>query len=236
MRILGFDTATPATAVAVCEIEPGQPPRFSREVNMRPSAGERPGHAHDLLPAVSDLLRDSWQVDRIAVGIGPGTFTGLRIGVATAQGLGRSLGVPVVPVSTLHALGMNMIDASPGVLLALIDARRGEAFAAGWPAGGDLLEPPALPAPSVWTPAQLEAHVDELRRRSGTVSAIGDGALKFRGLLERSGVLVEPDDHPVHRVMALSHCWLAAGLEPPEIDSIQPAYLRLPDAEIARRR
>jgi tRNA threonylcarbamoyladenosine biosynthesis protein TsaB len=78
------------------------------------------------------------EVDRIAVGVGPGTFTGLRIGVATAHALARAREIELVGVSTLHSLARGAAgagageDPAPDVVVAVIDARRGEVFAAGW--------------------------------------------------------------------------------------------------------
>jgi tRNA threonylcarbamoyladenosine biosynthesis protein TsaB len=235
MRVVALDTATRATATALADVLAGQAPAFAVAGYREPPAGSRPGHAQELLGEIEALLQDAgggWdKVDRIAVGIGPGTFTGLRIGVAIAQSLARAVGRPLVPVSTLHALGLGAGDLIPGAVLALIDARRGEAFAAGWHAGGDLLQPPSQPEPSVLAPEQLREHAGP-----GSV-AVGDGAVKFRGILEQLGVFVPADDHPAHRVSAVHHCRLATICEPaPSLDAVQPSYLRLPDAEIASAR
>lgn len=130
MRVLGLDTATAATTVALLG-------RDGRALELRddPPPGARPGHASQLLPLVHELLEQAglgWsEIDRIAVGIGPGTFTGLRIGLATAQALAASTGTPLVGVSTLSALAAAAHATAPDTTtLAVIDARRGEAFAA----------------------------------------------------------------------------------------------------------
>jgi tRNA threonylcarbamoyladenosine biosynthesis protein TsaB len=234
MRIVALDTATRATATAVADVVPGEPPQFAVERYQEPPAGGRPGHARELLGALDDVLKASgagWsRVDRIAVGVGPGTFTGLRIGVASAQALARSRAIPLVGVSSLHALGLGAAEWRRAAVLALIDARRGEVFAAGWPAGGDLQQPPSAPKPSVLAPEQLQDHVAR-----GSV-AVGDGAIKFRATLEQLGVSVPGDHVPVHRVSAISHCRLAVALDPaPSPQDVQPAYLRIPDAEMAGR-
>ncbi|HSD76597.1 MAG TPA: tRNA (adenosine(37)-N6)-threonylcarbamoyltransferase complex dimerization subunit type 1 TsaB, partial [Solirubrobacteraceae bacterium] len=127
--VLGFDTATAHTVVAV--LAEGRGPVELRHV---PGPGERPGHATRLLPLARRALAAAGlrfgDVDRLAVGVGPGTFTGLRIGVATGRALAQAGGAAVVPVSTLRALAA--AAGHDGPVLAALDARRGEAFAAAW--------------------------------------------------------------------------------------------------------
>jgi tRNA threonylcarbamoyladenosine biosynthesis protein TsaB len=222
--VLGFDTATPATAVAL--LRDGEP---AGELRHDPAAGERPGHAAQLLELVRRVLAGAgtaWgEVDRIAVGEGPGTFTGLRIGVATARALAQATGAELVPVSTLAALAEPV--AAPAVL-AVLDARRGEAFASGWAGGREVAAPAAL------APEALGA----LRPPGASPwTAVGDGAVRFRPVLEGAGSTVPPDGDPVHRVSAAALCRLAAAVphgSPP--GAVVPRYLRLPDAEIAHRR
>ena len=217
--ILGFDTATPATAVALA--------RGDDVVEARhdPAPGERPGHQTMLLALVDRVMHEagaSWDdVERLAVGVGPGTFTGLRIGVATARGLAQARGLGLVGVSTLEALARG-VDA-PRPVLAVLDARRGEAFAAAWHGSERLLAPAAL------SPDALAAAAAAL---PATPLAAGDGAVRFRERLEAIGADVPPDDDAVHRVSARGHCHLAAGLPAGGPDGILPEYLRVPDADI----
>lgn len=225
MIVLGFDTATPATAVALLD---GDAPGDVRERRHEPAEGERPGHAAQLLALAHELLDEAAigfaDVDRVAVGLGPGTFTGLRIGVATARALAQSAGAELVGISSLRALAA---AAEPGALagtgvLAVIDARRGEVFAAGWRGGEQLLAPLAL-AP--------QALGERLRAGGETWLAVGDGALRFRSDLEAAGCLVAADRSPSHGVAAAMLCRLA--LEAPQAitrDLVLPDYLRPPDA------
>ena len=217
MRVLAFDTATAATAVALGELERRDDP----------PAGARPGHAQKLLRLIHELLEQSgsgWSdIDRIAVGVGPGTFTGLRIGIATAHALSQSTGIPLVGVSTLASLELaarEVFDAGRPVL-AVIDARRGEAFAAG-----------AGLSPAVLTPEAL-GEVAGTQASNGVI-AVGDGALRFRETLERVGASVPEDSSPLHRVCARYHCWLAEAALPSEGNRVEPEYLRVPDAELTR--
>jgi len=230
MIVLGFDTATPATAVALLD---DAAPGAAADRRHEPAPGERPGHAAQLLALAADLLGEHELtfagVDRIAVGLGPGTFTGLRIGVATARALAQATGAELVGVSTLRALAAAAEPAArPGAgVLAVIDARRGEVFAAGWRGGQPVIEPVAL------APACLARLV---AGEGGAWLAVGDGALRFREDLERAGCTVPDDGSAWHGVSARAVCRLA--LEAQEAtarDLVVPDYLRPPDAVLASR-
>jgi tRNA threonylcarbamoyladenosine biosynthesis protein TsaB len=253
VRILAFDTATRVTAAALWDPVHD---RAALEARDDPRPGERPRHASRLLPSIVELLEHesiSWaDVDRLAVGVGPGTFTGLRIGIATARALSRSCGIPLAGVSTLESLALGAALSRDGhggaaAVVAVIDARRREVFAAGWrfgdgsprrgsqlgdePSGGfgweeRLLDPQAM------SPVDL---ADQLVPLGASVLAVGDGAVEFRSILEGSGAAIPDDDSELHRVSAINHCRLAAGGPARPADEIRPEYLRLPDAEIARR-
>lgn len=229
MIVLGLDTATPATVVGL-RLADGS----TLQAREEPAAGERPGHTTQLLPLARELLAQaglSWgALERIAVGVGPGTFTGLRIGVATARGLAQSLGVEVVGISTLRVLAEAALGgAEPWDrrrVLAMIDARRGEAFAALYSTEGELTPPRALP------PTELEG----IATQNGGVHewlAVGDGALRFRGYLEAIAVAVPASASPLHRVDAGVLCELALSARAGEPEAVLPDYRRRPDAEIA---
>ena len=101
MIVLGFDTATPSTTVALRMADAS-----TLQARDDPGSGEHPGHATRLLAMTDGLLAGAgiaWSaLDRIAVGVGPGRFTGLRVGVATARGLAQSLSLELVGVSSLR--------------------------------------------------------------------------------------------------------------------------------------
>jgi tRNA threonylcarbamoyladenosine biosynthesis protein TsaB len=240
MRILAFDTATLRTAVALRDIDTGANVCMLDELDLAaaddPRPGGRPGHAQRLLSLVDELMKrgaaDWDSIERIAVGAGPGTFTGLRIGIASAQALAAARALPLVGVSTLRSLALAAHERAPAhATLAVIDARRGEAFVAGWAAAENpLTAVPAL-APRVLSPEQLT----RIAGASGaSTQAVGDGAVKFRELLQAAGVEVADDDSALHRVSAREHCRLGALAQPTGDGRIEPEYLRLPDAEVTR--
>jgi tRNA threonylcarbamoyladenosine biosynthesis protein TsaB len=236
VTILAFDTATPATTVALSGV--GDVVFTARH---DPMPGERPGHATRLLPLVARVLERAgvgWDgVDRIAVGVGPGTFTGLRIGIATARALARARSVPLIGVSTLQSLALarphpDAVPAGLDAVLAVLDARRGEVFAAGWRLDEAGEFDNALVRPRALAPEALAELVTPL---GPTTLAIGDGAIAFREALEHSGSFIPEDDSPLHKVTAMNHCRLADRLEGGVPDEVRPDYLRAPDAEIAHR-
>jgi tRNA threonylcarbamoyladenosine biosynthesis protein TsaB len=217
---LAIDTATSATVVGL-----QLPDDTVREARDDVEAGVRPRHTSRLLPLVAGLLDDAglrWHdIELIAVGLGPGTFTGLRIGIASARGLAAAMGAPLVGVGTLRALAAG---AGGGRVLAVIDARRGEVFVAGYDDGREVIGPAAL-APGA---------VPELAGGSPWL-AVGDGALRFRELLEGGGLIVAPERSPLHLVSSAAILRLAAAGEVDGRGNVLPIYVRLPDAELALR-
>jgi tRNA threonylcarbamoyladenosine biosynthesis protein TsaB len=231
MIVLGFDTATPATVVGLLNSDATGTGRERRD---EPAPGERPGHAAQLLVLAAELLAEAGlgfaDVQRIGVGLGPGTFTGLRIGVATARALAQAGGAELAGVSTLRALALAAEPQAPdgAGVLAVIDARRSEVFAAGWRGGEQRLEQVAL------APADL---AERLRAGGEHWLAVGDGAVRFRQDLEAAGCLVAPDRSALHGVAAEAICRLA--IEAPQAtarDLVVPDYLRPPDAARPRPR
>lgn len=149
------------------------------------------------------------------------------MGVASARALGASTGVPLGGVGTLDSLAHGLAERAEGgrFRLAVLDARRGESFAAAYAASGERLW-----GPWVGLPAELGERLSEL---PGAPLAAGSGAVRFRDELEDRGAEVPDDDDPLHRVAARHVCALAAaGAGEPLV----PIYLRAPDAERWRER
>ena len=231
MKVLAWDTATSATAVALLDTATGDVVVARDD----PEPGARPGHARLLLPLADGLLRAAgtgWRdLGLLAVGVGPGSFTGLRIGLATARGLAQGAGLPLAGVSTLRALAARA-EAEPEfaaeLVAGVIDARRGEAFAAIWRDGSQALLDPAALAPQA-----LAQRVAEL---PGRPLAVGDGAVAFRDELEAAGAVIPDDPSPLHRVDAATVARLGAAQGPGEAEAVLPDYLRAPDAVPRPRR
>ena len=191
MLILAFDTATEEATSAL--VDDGE------------VLGERCSTPKTLLADLDALLRQAGahagDIDAIAVGTGPGSFTGTRIGLAVARGVALALDVRAAGVSTLYALAAG----APGAV-AVVDAKRGEVFVRG---------PRAL-------------RPDELELPAGAV-CVGDGARKHRAALEERGFTVPPDSDERHVPRARFHAVLA--VEFGSADEIVPIYVRAPDAD-----
>jgi tRNA threonylcarbamoyladenosine biosynthesis protein TsaB len=217
VNVLAIDTATPAT-VAGLAWDAGR----LAEARDDLLDGARPRHAQRILPLAAGLLAAAaldWSaLDAIAVGVGPGGYTGLRLGLATARGLARAHGAQLFGVGTLRALAEPVPERA---VAAVLDARRGEAFLAIYH-GGDELEPPAVCAP--------EEIADRVRRAAPEALAVGNGALRFQSLLEAGGIAVAPVDSALHRVSGTAICRLALD---GRVTAPAPDYLRIADAERA---
>jgi tRNA threonylcarbamoyladenosine biosynthesis protein TsaB len=218
--VLALDTATPDTVAGLAV-----PGRAVAERRHSPGPGERPGHATRLLVLARELLDAAGlafaDVDRIGVGVGPGTFTGLRIGIASARALAQAGGAQLAAVSTLEALALGALTEGGGPVLACLDARRGEAFAASWTAPGTrVLAPVAVP------PRDLPGLLDS---DPGPWRCVGDGSIRFRDVLEAAGAQVPDDGSALHRVPAPALCRLAGEATETGRD-VRPDYVREPDA------
>lgn len=222
MLILALDSSTGVVTVAVARAGDS-----GREVLAEVSVSSR-GASETLLPAAHAALglagTELGQVEHILVGVGPGTFTGIRIALAAARALALATGAALSRNSTLAALAApaSLSVAEPEVL-AVLDAKRREVFAQhfiGGRATGEIL---------CAAPEELSISNAPLRERA---LLVGDGAVRYREALSGLGV-IPPDASPLHRVTAAGHVF-SADLTPVSAREVVPLYVREPDAEVRR--
>jgi tRNA threonylcarbamoyladenosine biosynthesis protein TsaB len=230
-NILALDSATDDVVVGIAR--EGQ---VLREAALPPGDGSRPRHSTALLAEVERAVEagGGWdRVGRIGIGVGPGSFTGLRIGIASGRALAQARGIAAVPVPTLTALAHGIAERAGDpdrACLALADARRNEVFAQLHDGGGEPLGEPAVLEPGAlgdWLAAQRGKAV---AGAPGPPLAAGSGAVKFRRELDVARVETLPDGDPAHRLAARHLCRLAASGEAGPPERILPVYLREPDA------
>lgn len=220
--VLAFDTATDVVTVAVG--------RHGEVVAARVVDSDR-AHAERLVPTVRDVVAEAGlalsDLDALAVGVGPGRFTGLRVGVTTAKALALALAVPVVGLGTLEVVAHPWRDDDRDVV-SVVDARRGEVFWARYRPRAGALGP--VVAPGVAAPADLVAALGV-----DAVICVGDGVDRYRRELAGApGAECLPSQYSAPSPLALcalADDLLAAGRGgPPE--SLVPVYLRESDAVI----
>jgi tRNA threonylcarbamoyl adenosine modification protein YeaZ len=205
--VLALDTATPASTAAVAEVTDSGMKGLAERRTVDPRA-----HGELLAPEIAATLEEAGvrprDLDAIVAGVGPGPFTGLRVGLATAASMGHALGIPTYGVCTLDALGL---AAGPGLVLVATDARRREVYWATYSDGKRTRDP------DVSKPAHVVAEADR---------AVGEGALKY------SEVFGLPIDERLLFPPGVALVSLAAervrGKAPGE--PLTPLYLRRPDA------
>jgi tRNA threonylcarbamoyladenosine biosynthesis protein TsaB len=209
--ILALDASTPVTTVALAR---------DREVLAEISATGR-GASETLLSAVQDTLdlagEEFGSVELVLAGVGPGTFTGIRIAAATARALSAGTGIALAKNSTLEALAAPALSCSPDVL-AVLDAKRGQVFARRFSESG--------PTTGIYCVRPGELSAD------GEPVLVGDGAVRYREVLSKLG-RIPPDGSPLHRVTAAGHV-ISADLAPVDPEDLVPIYVREPDAEVRR--
>lgn len=228
--ILAFDTAAQACSAALCRGE---------TVLARAREERARGHAEALMPMIGALMAEAGlafaELDALAVTVGPGTFTGIRIGVAAARGLALAAGKPVVPLTTLEVMigGYHGAARPAGPVLAAIDARKGGVY---WQLhrNHDTNEgtgPMAGEEPAVTAPAMLV----ELLTARGALAAgppltvIGSGAARVVSALDKAGHDSEPVPGNAY-LDAVAAARLAMTRPPQPGFTIAPLYLRPPDA------
>ncbi|MEX0767506.1 MAG: tRNA (adenosine(37)-N6)-threonylcarbamoyltransferase complex dimerization subunit type 1 TsaB [Microthrixaceae bacterium] len=224
MLILGIETATVQAGCAIGGHE-------GVLASAHSAKGKR--HAENLTPAIAFICEQAQielsEVGLVAVDIGPGLFTGLRVGVATAKAVAFALRVPMIGVSSLDLLAFPM-RFTPRLIVAAIDARRGELYFALYrqvPGGVQRISEPAV--------GTADDLASELLALSEEVLLVGDGAHRYREAfdgLAKVEIVDQGNSFPsAASLVQLAHA-RALREDFQQIDSIQPLYLRRPDAEI----
>ena len=216
MRILAIDTALPAVSACVYETGADEPVASESIAMAR-------GHAEALMPLIDRVMArsggDFASLDRIAVTVGPGSFTGLRVGIAAARALGLACNIPVVGVSTLAAMAAPLIlDGEPGTVGIAIDARHGNVFFAAFGADGRAMMPPHIST----VPAAAEALAEGPARVAGSgAPMVAIEAWSKGRKAEIVGDLIVPDITFVAKLGLLAD---------PNVAPPRPLYLKAPDA------
>jgi len=224
MIVLGIETATPQVGVAIGGHE-GILASFHSTRDRR--------HAETLVPAVEFVARhariDLQEISVVAVDLGPGLFTGLRVGLATAKALAHALRAPMIGVTSLDLLAFPL-RWSPRRIVACVDARRGEVFQASYrqvPGGVQRLTEPAVGPP--------DDLFDELLATGEDCLLVGDGAVRYADRFSgQTGIEVAEKalQHPsAQSLVTLAH---ARALREDFVPTweIEPLYLRAPDAQV----
>jgi tRNA threonylcarbamoyladenosine biosynthesis protein TsaB len=227
VRALGIETATSLASVGIVV---GDRILAERALPMHGS------HARTLLPLIDAALAAAGvglrDIDLLAVSIGPGSFTGLRIGLSVAKGLALATGVPVVGVPTLEAYARTA-GPRPGLLCPVLDARKGEVYAAAFRWRGSEVE--CVAAANAVAPERFAASLRE------AATLVGDGVDAYAGLWRRelgeaAELIAFAALPPNAAVVAQLGMARAAAFGPDDLADLEPRYCRASEAEVTRDR
>jgi len=226
MRILGFESSAKSASVAVCD-ENGLISQYYQNSGLT--------HSRTLLPMAEDMLKNLsmtiGDVDLIAVAHGPGSFTGVRIGVSTVKGLAWASEKPVCGVSTLLAMAYNGVAApEDSIICCAMDAKRGQVYNALFIMRDGI--PVRFCEDRAISTAKL---VEDIENQNKSVFIVGDGAAMCYNALENLDVRAILAPEPMRYQSAWGVC-MAAMREPTQsVHELLPVYLRLSQAERERQ-
>ncbi|MGC4000828.1 MAG: tRNA (adenosine(37)-N6)-threonylcarbamoyltransferase complex dimerization subunit type 1 TsaB [Anaeromyxobacter sp.] len=240
MLVAALDTATLTLSCALVDLAPGRAPQVRCERTERAGAKVTPGappagHGGRLPGALSDLLAAEGlklsDVEGYAIGIGPGSFTGLRIGLATWKGLAYAGKRPIAGASSLAAMALAAVPAAPAgaLLVPLLDARKGEVYAGFYRVEGEAVVPVAPEA--ALPPAALADHLAPL---SGQALAFGEGFEVYQAALAGVSRLATPVEVPGAAAVAALAAGrlLGAAYDAQAVFALEPHYVRKSEAEV----
>jgi tRNA threonylcarbamoyladenosine biosynthesis protein TsaB len=228
MLILAVDCATPAAGIAISDGE---------KIKVEYSLNSQGPHSANFMPMIDKCLQDCGcslkDLDAIAITSGPGSFTGIRIGMATVKGLSLASGVPIIAISTLEALAFNLV-LSDYLVCPVLNARKNEVYTAAYDVRG--LKPGILWGPAACSPQVMaEAAKDFAEHRPGVV-LLGDGLKPYREIFHTAlgSKLIEVPPHfmlpRAASIADLAMIKLKQG-DFEDVHKIRPYYIRLSEAE-----
>lgn len=227
MRILGFDSSAKSASVAVCD-ENGLIAQYFQNCGLT--------HSRTLLPMAEDMLKNLGltlaDMDLIAVSKGPGSFTGIRIGVSTVKGLAWAYDKPVCGVSTLEAMAYNGVSAPEGsIICCAMDARRNQVYNALFEMQGTV--PVRLCDDRAISCDEL---VKDVKKYKKPLFFVGDGAKLCYNTLDNFefGAVLAPE--PMRFQSAWGVCMASINKAPQTVHELLPVYLRLSQAERERQK
>jgi tRNA threonylcarbamoyladenosine biosynthesis protein TsaB len=243
MIILGIDTATTTASAALAADGKLWLEEVGRVVDScgdRPSVTIRPNHAESVLPLVEALLKRAGlslgEISALAVSIGPGSFTGLRIGLSTVKGLAYGSDIPVLGVPTLLAVA-SRVEGWRGLVCPLLDARKKEVYAAIFRRSDEKLE--RMGDDLVSSPQGIIGQIESFGATEPCLF-VGDGADTYgdliRGSLGERALLSSGDRYPsIASAVALLATERVRRGETDPLGSLVPIYIRPSEAELKRR-
>lgn len=222
MIVLGIESATESAGVALASSD-------GVLATVEIARGRR--HAESIVPCVQFVCEradvDLSEVGAIAIDVGPGLFTGMRVGIATAKSLAMALGVPMVPLTSLEVLATGE-STTEDIIVPVVDARKSEVFWAMYrrtDLGIELLRQPIV--------GSIDDLVADLMERDQPTVCAGDGAHRYQvEITDRFGCTISGAAHPSASVLAAEGVRRAIRDETVEEHLVEPVYLREPDAQI----
>lgn len=243
MRVLGIDTATPTASIALVEERTVVTQQISDPLKLcEKTAGQsrKGNHAEIILPLIESVLRevrlDLRDISRFGISIGPGSFTGLRVGLSTIKGLVYGSSTPVVGISTLLANAARVTDHN-GLICSILNARKNEVYAAVFRKDGELLR---RITEDLVAPATALVKAVAALEGAGRCLFVGDGAIVYHNLIGGyfdTGVrLSSGEGYPS---VAYAVARLVMNQSPrggvSAIGELVPKYLRVPECEVKVR-
>lgn len=234
MLILSIDTATPVAGVALVD---------DKTIYYEVLVNTGYKHSRTLLEMIDVSFRHTGyhlgDVDAIAVTTGPGSFTGLRIGMATAKGLALALSKPLIGIPTLDAIAHN-VSWTPALICPILNARKGEVYASFYQGGGSPVR--RLTDYLALSPDNLVKMARQFMDQLGchTVTLLGDGVSEYQAKLLASlgGALVSPPQYWLPRVSTVGNLaaerWLTGQVD--DVFDLSPTYIRQSEAEVRMAR